>query len=132
MSYLVDTHIFLWSIISPKKILAKISKILNDPEPTKFISVLSFWEISLKFSLDNIDLVGISPDELPDISKKANFDIIDLDVATASSYHKLPKTTNKDPFDRMLAWQAINHNYTLLTQDKGFADFKTHGLKTIL
>ena len=132
MSYLVDTHIFLWSVISPKKIIAKISKILNDPEPTKFISVFSFWEISLKFSLNNIDMVGILPDELPDIAKKANFDIIDLDIETASSYYKLPKTTNKDPFDRMLAWQAINHNYALLTQDKSFADYKNYGLKIIL
>ncbi|MBI2430570.1 MAG: type II toxin-antitoxin system VapC family toxin [Candidatus Levybacteria bacterium] len=132
MNYLVDTHIFLWSIISPKKIPQKIRKILNDPEPTKFVSVLSFWEISLKFSLDKIDLVGILPDELPDIAKKANFDIIDLDVKTASSYHKLPKTNNKDPFDRMLVWQAIQKNLYLLTKDRDFSDYKNHGLKIAL
>lgn len=131
MSYLVDTHIFLWSVISPKKISQKIRKILNDPEPTKYISVLSFWEISLKFSLDRIDLVGILPEELPDIAKKANFDIIDLDVKIASSYHKLPKTKNKDPFDRMLAWQAIREEFHLLTKDQDFADYKDHGLKIV-
>lgn len=131
MNYLVDTHIFLWSIISPKKISQKIRKILNDPEPTKFISIISFWEISLKFSLDKIDLVGISPDELPDIAKKANFDIIDLDVETASSYHKLPKTNNKDPFDRMLAWQAIRKECSLLTKDKEFDDYKDYGLNLV-
>lgn len=138
MTYLVDTHIFLWSIISPKKISQKIRKILNDPEPTKFISVLSFWEISLKFSLEKIDLVGISPDQLPDVAKKANFDIIGLDVETASSYHKLPKTnneqsssSNKDPFDRMLAWQAIRGDYTLLTKDSDFGLYGSFGLKVM-
>ena len=131
MSYLVDTHIFLWSVISPKKISQKIRKILNDPESTKYISVLSFWEISLKFSLDKIDLVGILPEELPDIAKKANFDILDLDSKTASSYYKLPKSKNKDPFDRMLAWQAINKDCYLLTKDQDFADYKDHGLKII-
>ena len=131
MSYLVDTHIFLWSVISPKKISQKIRKILNDPESTKYISVLSFWEISLKFSLDKIDLVGILPEELPDIAKKANFDILDLDSKTASSYYKLPKSKNKDPFDRMLAWQAINKDCYLLTKDQDFADYKDHGLKMI-
>lgn len=70
--------------------------------------------------LDKIDLVGILPEQLPDIAKKANFDIIDLDVKTASSYHKLPKTSNKDPFDRMLAWQAITKDYSLLTKDADF------------
>lgn len=132
MSYLLDTHIFLWSIISPKKISKKIRKILNDSEPTKYVSVLSFWEISLKFSLDKIDLVGILPEELPDIAKKANFDIIDLDLKTASSYYKLPKTHNKDPFDRMLAWQAIKKDFHLLTKDRDFADYKDHGLKIVV
>lgn len=129
MNYLVDTHIFLWSVFSPKKISHKIRAILNDPDPTKFISALSFWEISLKFSLEKIDLVGISPDELPGIAKKANFDIINLDVETASSYHKLPKTNNKDPFDRMLAWHAICKDLLLLTEDSDFAGYKNHGLK---
>ena len=131
MSYLVDTHIFLWSVISPKKISQKIRKILNDPEPTKYVSILSFWEISLKFSLDKIDLVGILPEQLPDIAKKANFEIIDLDVKIASSYHKLPKTNNKDPFDRMLAWQAINCDFYLLTKDRDFADYKDSALKIV-
>ncbi len=131
MNYLIDTHIFLWSVISPKKIPQKISEILRDPEPTKYISVLSFWEISLKFSLDKIDLVGILPEELPDIAKKSNFDIIDLDLKTASSYYKLQKTNNKDPFDRMLAWQAICNNYILLTQDKGFFEYKDQDLEII-
>lgn len=131
MSYLVDTHVFLWSVISPKKISQKISRILNDPESTKYISILSFWEISLKFSLNKIDLIGILPDELPDIAKKANFDIIDLDLKTASSYHKLPKTNNKDPFDRMLAWQAIRKDFYLLTKDRDFANYKDQGLKIV-
>lgn len=118
MNYLIDTHIFLWSVISPKKISLTIRKILNDPESTKFISVLSFWEISLKFSLEKIDLMGISPDELPDIAKKANFDILALDAETVSSYHRLPKTKNIDPFDRMLAWQAICQSCYLVSEQK--------------
>lgn len=131
MSYLVDTHIFLWSVISPKKISKNLRKILSDPQDTKYISAVSFWEISLKFSLEKIDLVGISPDELPDVAKAANFDIIGLDVETASSYHKLPKTNNKDPFDRMLAWQAISKDLSLLTKDADFTGYRNHGLKTV-
>lgn len=131
MSYLIDTHIFLWVVMSPKKISQKIRKILNDSEVTKYISTLSFWEISLKFSLDKIDLNDILPDQLPDIAKATNFDIIDLDVKTASSYHKLPKTNNKDPFDRMLAWQAISKDYILLTKDMDFKSYNKYGLKTI-
>lgn len=131
MSYLLDTHIFLWSIISPKKISRTIRKILSDSEAAKYISVFSFWEISLKFSLEKIDLVGVLPDELPDIAKRANFDILEAEVKTVSSYHKLPYASNKDPFDRMLAWQAIRNDFSLLTKDQDFADYKVHGLKIV-
>lgn len=132
MKYLLDTHIFLWTLFSSGKILKQIKGILVDPEVVKYISVISFWEISLKFSIEKIDLKQFSPDNLPDIAKEANFKILNLESDAASSFHKLPVTKNKDPFDRMLAWQAISFDYILLTQDPGFADYKDHGLKIVL
>lgn len=132
MNYLIDTHIFLWAIFSPKKISKNIKGILIDQELTKYVSIITFWEISLKFSLGKLDLTRVLPDKLPAIAKDAGFEILDLNIDTASSFYKLPRIKNKDPFDRMLAWQAINHDYVLLTQDKSFADYKDHGLKTML
>ncbi len=129
MNYLLDTHIFLWGIFEPEKIPKKLRSFILNPESTIYISIISFWEISLKFSLGKIDLKGIVPDKLPEIARKDGFEILDLDVNTASSIHKLPKTNNKDPFDRMLAWQAIHNNFHLLTKDKDFAAYTKHGLK---
>ena len=101
-----------------------------DPDLTKYVSVITFWEISLKFSLGKLELTGILPDKLPRIAKDTGFDILNLNKEIASSFYKLPRTKNKDSFDRMLAWQAINHDYTLLTKDDSFADYKSYGLKT--
>lgn len=131
MNYLVDTQIFLWSLLSPKKISKKVKDILLDPESAKHISVITFWEISLKFALKKLDLVGILPDNLPGLAKEMGFEIFNLDSDTASSFYKLPRFKNKDPFDRMLAWQAVGSNCYLVTKDPDFADFKDYGLKTI-
>lgn len=131
MNYLVDTHIFLWVTISPKKISKKIKSVLLDPEAAKYVSSVTFWETSLKYQLGKIGLTGILPDKLPAIAKDSGFEILDLDADTASSFHKLPKIKNKDPFDRMLAWQAISKDYYLLTQDRDFTEYKNHGLKII-
>lgn len=131
MNCLIDTHIFLWVTISPKKISKKIKDLLLDPEATKHVSTITFWEISLKYSLGKIDLTNVYPDQLPAIAKDTGFEIIDLDADTASSFYKLPKLKNKDPFDRMLAWQAIAKDYYLLTKNHDFADYKDHGLKII-
>lgn len=131
MNYLVDTRIFLWATLSSQKISKKVRDILLDPELTKYVSAITFWEISLKYQLGKIDLTGIHPDELPAIAKDIGFEILNLDAATASSFYKLPNMRNKDPFDRLLAWQAIRSDYHLLTKDRDFADYNAHGLNIV-
>lgn len=132
MNYLVDTHIFLWSVFSPGKISKKFRILLLDPKLTKYVSVVTFWEISLKFSLGKIDLKGVVPDMLLQVARETGFEILLLDAETASSFYRLPKIANKDPFDRMLAWQSIVKDYFLLTTDKDFIAYKAYGLKLLL
>lgn len=129
MKLLVDTHIFLYVLFSPRKISKRIRDILSDPELTKYVSTISFWEISLKYQLGKIDLTGVLPDALPAIARDTGFEILELDAEEASTFYKLPKLKNKDPFDRMLTWQAIRKNCHLLTEDQAFADYKDYGLK---
>ena len=131
MNYLLDTHIFLWTVFSSKKVPKNIRKILTDTQLLKYVSLLTFWEISLKFSLGKIKLQGISPEDMPEIAVKAGYEILNLEPQTVSTYHKLPKGKNKDPFDRMLAWQAICKDYKLITQDSDFKTYKDHGLKIV-
>lgn len=131
MNYLVDTHIFLWTVFSPKKLSKNVIKILLNPEMTKYTSVITFWEISLKYQLGKIDLKGVYPDKLPAIAKDTGFEFLDLESDTAASFYKLPKFKDKDPFDRMLAWQSISKDYLFLTKDPDFAPYKDYGLKTV-
>lgn len=131
MNYLADTHVFLWAVFSPKKISKRVRSIANDLEATKYISIITFWEISLKFSTGRIDLGRILPDNLPGIAKDTGFEILNLDMDTVVSFYKLPKLKNKDPFDRMLAWQAISQECCLLTKDADFIGYKNYGLKTV-
>jgi len=131
VKFIVDTHLFLWILLSPRKISKRIKKILLDPEVIKMVSVITFWEVSLKYQLKKINLTGVLPDQLPDIAKESGFEILSLDSDIASSFYKLPKLGNKDPFDRMLAWQAISKECCLLTKDREFAKYQDQGLKII-
>lgn len=38
---------------------------------------------------------------------------------------------NRDPFDLLLAWQAITEDYTLLTKDADFTNYEKYGLKIV-
>lgn len=131
MKHLVDTHVFLWTVLSPKRISKRAKIILLDTELTKYVSIITFWEISLKFSLGKIDLRGVLPDKFPTIARNTGFEILNLDLETVSSFYKLSKIRNKDPFDRMLAWQAIREDCFLLTRDKEFLGYKDEGLNIV-
>ncbi len=131
MNYLVDTHLLLWILSSSEKISSSVKKILLNTQDIKYVSTVTFWEISLKFQLKKLELKGALPDELPNQAQKIGFEILNLDSEIASSFYKLPIIKNKDPFDRMLAWQTISKNFTLLTKDSDFTGYKAYGLKII-
>jgi PIN domain nuclease of toxin-antitoxin system len=38
---------------------------------------------------------------------------------------------HKDPFDRLIIWQAISRKLTLISQDSAFAGYRKLGLKVV-
>ncbi|MFK5892791.1 MAG: hypothetical protein QM504_06190 [Pseudomonadota bacterium] len=78
MKYLIDTHILLWLIFSPEKIDKDKLNILREHKNSIFVCSISFWEISLKYSIGKLELTGITPDELPDLSIKMGIKITEF------------------------------------------------------
>ncbi len=44
MKYLLDTHIWLWSLLEPDKLDADVVKILENTDNELFISPITVWE----------------------------------------------------------------------------------------
>lgn len=131
MKYLLDTHMLLWVLFSPDKLSAKLKNVFFDTKSEKFVSAISVWEISLKYKIGKIKLEKKLPSEIPDAVVSMGFNFLNLDPYTASTFYKLPRLKNKDPFDRMLAWQSISKGFCFITKDSDFADYKQYGLETI-
>ncbi len=130
MKYLVDTHYLIWSLLDPQKIDKRKIEILEDPDSIKFISKISFWEISLKYSIGKLELEGVSPEEMVNASLGAGYQIFDITAEEFSSSHKLPFIDNhKDPFDRLIIWQCIKNDLILITADSKIKEYKKFGLK---
>lgn len=130
MKWLLDTHAFLWLIFDSEKLSAPVKEVIQDPAHEVYVSAVSFWEISLKFSLGKLLLNHCSPDDLVKVAGKIPLEILPLLPQEAASFHRLPKKDHKDPFDRMLVWQAIEHHMTLITRDEALEDYCSLGLKT--
>ena len=131
MKYLIDTHILLWSLFSPEKISRHVAKVIKDSGNRVFVSTISFWEISLKFSLNKLELEGITPDELPEFASKMNLGLLSLSAEDAASFYHLPKIRHKDPFDRMLIWIAIREKMVLISKDSKMTAYEDYGLKIL-
>ena len=130
MNYLLDTHYVLWTLFEPTKINKKIKLILEDENDQKFVSGISLWEISLKFSLGKLELEGTNPDEILEKIKESGFTLLEVENTVLASYYKLPKKENhRDPFDRMLIWQAIANDFMFVTSDSKIEAYVENGLK---
>ena len=132
MNYLLDTHYLLWSITDSKRISKKIRDLISDPGQTVAVSTISLWEISLKSAIGKMEISGFKLEDVPEICKKIGFEMIELSAADSCSYHHLKASYHKDPFDRMLIWQAIRNNYILVSTDKVINKYRSEGLNILV
>lgn len=131
MNYLLDTHTFIWSILDTKKLSPKARKIIEDPKNLILVSSVNFWEISLKYSLGKLELKGVIPNEMTDLAIETGYELISLSPEETASYHNLEGDWHKDPFDRMLIWQAIQRELILISKDKAMKNYQEDGLDTV-
>ncbi|MBI3987475.1 MAG: type II toxin-antitoxin system VapC family toxin [Lentisphaerae bacterium] len=125
---ILDTHSFLWSVFTPRRLSLKASQAIVNSENEIVVSLVSFWEIALKYALGKIELTGIAPDDLPGLAQRMGFDLLALDAADAASFHRLPRLGHNDPFDRMLVHQAVRRHATLISCDSFMSVYAKHGL----
>lgn len=131
MNCLLDTHALLWALFDPARLGKKAADRIQNPDVIVEVSVVSFWEISLKYATGKLHLDNVTPDDFPEIVRQSGFSIIQIAESEAATFHRLPRTEHKDPFDRLIIWQSISRKLTLISQGSAFADYKKLGLKVI-
>lgn len=130
MNYLLDTHTLIWVLSARNKLSKNVIDILDNTDHLIYVSSISFWEISLKFSIGKLQINGVLPNELPELIIEQGFETIPLTPQESSSSYQLAFNSHKDPFDRMLIWQAITRSLILITKDETLNQYNVNGLKT--
>ncbi len=131
MNGLLDTHTFLWAAMSPEKLSRQARTLILDATNDISVSVVTFWEVSLKFILGKLELQGVTPADLPDAAAHMGFGVLTLAPEDAATFYRLPRLPHKDPFDRMLIWQAIRKDLTLISKDADFSSYQAYGLRLL-
>jgi PIN domain nuclease of toxin-antitoxin system len=131
MKYLLDTHILIWILTNRKLISKNVLNILEDNSNKIYVSSVSLWEISIKLSLGKLDIGGKLPADFVFECEQMNFDLIDLTIKETVTFYNLKSIYHKDPFDRILIWQAIKNDFTFISDDKNIKKYVSEGLKII-
>jgi PIN domain nuclease of toxin-antitoxin system len=116
MNFLLDTHAFLWWIGDDARLPLSMRERLGEAGHTIHLSVVSLWEIVLKFKLGKLRLPEPMDSFLMEQIERNRFELLPVEAAHVFETLKLP-VHHRDPFDRLLIAQARAETLTLLSAD---------------
>ncbi len=122
MNFLLDTCTFLWAIIKAEELSSRAERIIGDSGNRIFLSPVSSWEISVKYSLGKLPLPEAPGKYIPFQRERHGIESLPLSEKAALLHAGLPNH-HKDPFDRLIICQALVHNLTIITPDKLIAQY---------
>ena len=116
MKLLLDTHVFLWYISADAQLPTAFRLAIDDPNNDVYFSVVSVWEAVIKYALGKLPLPAPPAEYLPRQRAAHQITSLALDEGALSELANLP-TLHRDPFDRILIAQALQHGMTLVSVD---------------
>jgi len=122
MTYLLDTHTFLWLASDPDSLSEHIKLLTEDKENELLLSAASGWETALLHKLKRIELPEEPSVFIPGVIHDLAITPVNISFKTAISAATLPMI-HRDPFDRLIVATALQHNIPLLSKDQLLAKY---------
>jgi len=115
--FLLDTQIVVWMVLNPSRLSSKAAEIIAGGRRV-YVSAASLWEVETKRKIGKLDLQG----DLRAVLARHGFEELAITWEHAVRLADLP-LLHRDPFDRILAAQALAENLTLVTADRDLARY---------
>ncbi|MBI2682788.1 MAG: type II toxin-antitoxin system VapC family toxin [Acidobacteriales bacterium] len=128
MKLLLDSHVFLWSVLEPERLGNRARRLLADVNHELWVSPLTVWELLVAHDKGRIDLGDQPVHYLRRLltlgpAKEA---ALTFEVSLMAERIVIP---HRDPIDRLLAATAAHYGLTLLTADRALLQGK--GFQTL-
>ena len=114
---LLDTHALIWFVSNDPNLPVSTRDKIESADDV-FLSIASLWEMAIKLNIGKLPLQGNFEDIEPQLSA-AGITILPITFADTVQFRYLP-LHHRDPFDRILVAQAINHSLALISRDVAF------------
>lgn len=122
MRLLLDTHAFLWWVADAPELSAAAREAIQAPESECWLSLASCWEMAIKQRLAKLRLPAPVERFVPEQVAANGFQQLEIHFRHVARVSDLP-LHHHDPFDRLLAVQALTEGLTLMSRDPVFDDY---------
>ena len=122
MKLLLDTHAYLWFIAGSEALSSLARQAIESPENTKYVSVASLWEITVKHSLGKLTLEPGLARVLGEYVSDNGFAVLPIATGHLLELSRLP-FHHRDPFDRLIIAQCRDEQAAVCSADRAFGDY---------
>jgi PIN domain nuclease of toxin-antitoxin system len=127
MRLLLDTHAFLWWVHDARELSRRARAMIADPDNECLVSLASCWEMAIKLSLGKLELPTALERFVPEQLAANRFRQLAIGFRHVCRVAGLP-FHHRDPFDRLLAAQAIEERLAVVSAD---AVFRRYGVQRV-
>lgn len=132
MKLLLDTCAMIWMMENNPRLSITARQAIEDMDNEVSISMVSLQEIAIKTALGKLSLRGIAISDIPGVFEKQGVTMVEITAVDCERYTTLPVLDHhRDPFDRLLACQALNRKLTLVSADSKLKEYRDEGLETL-
>lgn len=122
MKVLLDTHTLLWATLSPSDLSPKVASIIADESNVILVSAASAWEIATKVRLGRLPGAETLEKEFLDVMENSGYTLVPINASVALRAGRF-RSEHRDPFDRVLAAQALANDIPILSTDAKLDSF---------
>lgn len=121
MSYLLDTHTFIWFLEGSDQLSSKARKAIESENAINYVSIATLWEMAIKISLKKLEL-NMPFEFISDKIAQNGFQILPIAINDTLTLSTLP-FHHRDPFDRIIITQCINNKLIAISKDQFFDSY---------
>lgn len=116
MRLLLDTHAFLWWVSDDAALSRRARSAIADRSNACLVSAASAWEIAIKTSLGKLEIDGEVARFIPEQMAENGFEVLPIELSHVTRVARMP-FHHRDPFDRLLAAQALEEGLAMVSAD---------------